>query len=110
MTLYVCIGIILFVAYKAQAIVKRNNLNAKQQRNVLISAVLVTLFLITSITLPYPESLYWFLFIGTISTTLILSNNVVKKECNRFKNLPRKDLVLNVLFYCSLIILFNLNY
>lgn len=110
MTLFVCIGITLFVAYKAQAIVKRNNLDAKHQRNVLISAVLVTLFLITSITLPYPESLYWFLFTGTISTTFILSNNVVKKEIKRFRALPKKDLILNVLFYCSLIVLFKLNY
>lgn len=82
----------------------RNKLNAKNERQLFISSLLVILFLITNATLPYPDSLYWFVALGVLGVSLILSFSVLKKEFNRFKSLRIKDKLTNILFYTLLIV------
>ncbi len=101
-------AIITLITSKIRTIVLRNNLDAKNEKRILITGVLVVLFLITSATLPYPESLYWFLGLGVVFTSIILSYSVVKIELKRFLALKTKDKVVNVLFYSLLIVVTNI--
>jgi hypothetical protein len=100
--------IITFIASKTRTIVLRNNLDSTNEKRVLITSVLIILFLITNVTLPYPESLYWFMGLGVAFTGLILSYNVLKTEFKRFFTLNIKGKTLNVLFYSLLIVVTNI--
>ncbi len=90
---------------KLRDISLRNNLTVNSEKRLLISGSLVILFLITNATLPYPQSLYWFIFIGVMLIGSILCLDILKREALRFKNLKTKDLIMNVLFYSLFIIL-----
>ncbi len=89
---------------KLRDISVRNNLTVNSEKRLLISGSLVILFLITNATLPYPQSLYWFIFIGVMLIGSILCLDILKREALRFKNLKTKDLIMNVLFYSLFII------
>ena len=89
---------------KLRDISLRNNLTVNSEKRLLISGSLVILFLITNATLPYPQSLYWFIFIGVMLIGSILCLDILKREALRFKNLKTKDLIMNVLFYSLFII------
>ena len=67
--------VIALIIGKIRAIVLRNNLDTRNEKRVLITGVLLILFLITNVTLPYPQSLYWFIGSGVIFSGLILSFN-----------------------------------
>ncbi|MEO1031274.1 MAG: hypothetical protein AAFX55_07700 [Bacteroidota bacterium] len=86
----------------------RNNLNPSNEKRVLIAGVLLVIFLITNATLPYPESLYWFIGLGVVFVSTVLTFNVLKKEMKRFLSLDAKDKIVNVLFYSLLIIVTNI--
>jgi hypothetical protein len=101
-------AIITLIVLKAKTVVLRNNLDIKNEKRVLITSVLFVLFLITNATLPYPQSLYWFIGLGVVFTGIILSYNVVKIEFKRFLSLNTKDKMVNVLFYSLLIIVTNI--
>lgn len=100
--------IISLIVSKTKTIVHRNNLDSKNEKRVLIAGVLLALFLITNVTLPYPQSLYWFIGLGVMSTALILTYNVLRREFKRFLGLSTKDKVVNVLFYSLLIVITNI--
>ena len=89
---------------KLRDISVRNNLTVNSEKRLLISGSLVILFLITNATLPYPQSLYWFIFLGVMLIGSILCLDILKREALRFKNLKTKDLIMNVLFYSLFII------
>jgi hypothetical protein len=101
-------AIIALIVSKTRTIVLRNNLDSKSEKRVLITCSLIVLFLITNATLPYPQSLYWFIALGVVSTSSILSHTVIKREFKRFMALETQDRVVNVLFYSLLIIVTNL--
>ena len=101
-------AIISLILSKTRAIVLRNNLDAKNEKRVLITGVLLIIFLITNVTLPYPQSLYWFIGLGVVSIGVILSFNVLKREVKRFLSLNTKDKIVNVLFYSLLIVVTNI--
>jgi hypothetical protein len=86
----------------------RNNLNGTDEKRLLIAGGLVILFLITNVTLPYPQSLYWFLFLGVILVGSVLCSHIIKKELIRFKNLDAKDRILNVVFYSLFVVVTHL--
>jgi hypothetical protein len=90
---------------KLRDISVRNNLTVNSENRLLISGSLVILFLITNATLPYPQSLYWFIFLGIMLIGCILCLDILKREALRFKNLKTKDLIMNVLFYSLFIII-----
>lgn len=100
-------ALIAFIASKTRTIILRNNLDAKKAKRILIAGVLIALFLITSATLPYPESLYWFIVLGIVLTSIILSFDVLKIEVKRFISLSTKDKIVNVLFYSLLFVFTN---
>lgn len=92
-----------FILFKIQTISKRHKLNTKVENRLVISGILLILFIVTNATLPYPESLYWFIVLGVLSVISVLSFEVIKKEFNRFKLLPVKERITNVMFYSLLI-------
>ncbi|WP_299112360.1 hypothetical protein [uncultured Winogradskyella sp.] len=101
-------AIITLIASKTRTIVLRNNLDTKKEKRILITGVLLALFLITNATLPYPQSLYWFIGLGVAFTSIILSYSVVKIEIKRFLSLKTKDKIVNILFYSLLIVITNI--
>lgn len=101
-------AIVALIVSKTRSIILRNNLDSKNEKRVLITGSLIVLFLITNATLPYPQSLYWFIALGVVSTSSILSFTVIKREFKRFMALETKDRVVNILFYSLLIIVTNL--
>ncbi|MFC0603273.1 hypothetical protein [Winogradskyella pulchriflava] len=100
--------IIALIVSKTKTIVLRNNLDAKNEKRVLITGVLLVIFLITNATLPYPQSLYWFIGLGVLFTGAILSYKVLKVEFKRFLSLNAKDKIVNVMFYSLLIVVTNI--
>jgi len=90
---------------KLRDISLRNSLTVNSEKRLLISGSLVILFLITNATLPYPQSLYWFIFLGVMLIGFVLCLDILKKESLRFKNLKTKDMIMNVLFYSLFIII-----
>jgi len=96
--------IISLVIVKTRTIVLRNNVDPKNEKRILISGVLIVLFIITNATLPYPESLYWFIGLGVIFTSLILSYKILGSEFKRFIYLQPKDKIVNVLFYTLVVV------
>ena len=92
----IIIGLILI---KMRDISKRNNLQEKDEKKLVIAGALLILFLITNVTLPYPQSMYWFVFAGIILVGSLLCVNILKNEAKKFKKLKFKDQLLNVLFY-----------
>ena len=100
--------IITFIVFKTRNIVLRNNLNSNNEKRVLITSVLIVLFLITNVTLPYPESLYWFIGLGVVATAFILSFPILKKEMKRFVALNTKNKIVNILFYSLLVVITNI--
>ena len=108
-TIVFLIVVIALIISKTKAIVHRNDLNSKNEKRILISSVIVVLFLITNVSLPYPESLYWFVGLSVVFTSIILSFNVLKKEFKRFATLRARDKVLNVLFYGLLIVVTHIS-
>ena len=100
--------IIALIVTKIRTIVLRNNLDTKNEKRLLITGVLIIIFFITNATLPYPQSLYWFIGLGVVFTGIILSYNVLKTEFRRFLNLTTKDKLVNVLFYSLLIVVTNI--
>lgn len=101
-------AIIALIISKTRTIVLRNKLDSKNEKRLLITGALIILFLITNATLPYPQSLYWFIALGVASVGSILSFNIIKTEFKRFMALEAKDRVINVLFYSLLVIVTNL--
>ena len=97
-----------FILNKTRSISVRNNLNAKSEKRLVISSVLIIIFLITNLTLPYPKSLYWFIGLGVIFTVSVLSFDILRSEYKRFKTLELKDKVVNVLFYSLLVTVTNI--
>lgn len=91
------------ILIKIKTLSIRHKLNANSEQRLLISGILLILFLITNATLPYPESLYWFIVLGVLAVTSILSFEVVKKEFTRFKLLSLKERVINITFYSLLV-------
>ena len=108
LTIVFLTAIIALIIAKTRTIVLRNNLDAKSEKHVLITSILIMLFLITNATLPYPRSLYWFIGLGVVFTGSFLSYNVLKKELKRFMSLKTKDKIENVLFYSLLTVSTNL--
>ncbi|WP_422106886.1 hypothetical protein [Winogradskyella sp.] len=107
-TLVFLTAVIALIVSKTKTIVLRNNLNPSNEKRVLIAGVLLVIFLITNATLPYPESLYWFIGLGVVFVSTVLTFNVLKKEMKRFLSLDAKDKIVNVLFYSLLIIVTNI--
>jgi hypothetical protein len=101
-------SIIALIVSKTRDIVLRNNLNPKREKRLLIGSFLLILFLVTSSTLPYPESLYWFIGIGILFTCLVLSFSVIKREFKRFLSLKTSEKIINVLFYSLIVIVTNI--
>ncbi|WP_299520613.1 hypothetical protein [Winogradskyella sp.] len=101
-------AIIALIVSKTKTIVLRNNLSASNEKRVLMAGVLLILFLITNATLPYPESLYWFIGLSVVFVSIFLTLSVLKKEMRRFLSLDAKDKIVNVLFYSLLIIVTNI--
>ena len=101
-------AIIALIVSKTRAIVLRNDLDAKAEKRVLITGVLIVLFLITNATLPYPQSLYWFISLGVLFVGSILSYNVLRLELKRFWSLSSKDKIINVFFYSFVIVVTNI--
>lgn len=100
--------IIALIIAKTRDIVLRNNLDAKKEKRLFIASILLILFLVTNATLPYPESLYWFIGLGIVSAVSILSYSVLKKEIKRFMALKTKEKVQNILFYSLLVVITNI--
>ncbi|WP_296383905.1 hypothetical protein [Winogradskyella sp.] len=96
------------IFFKLRDVSLRNNLNVKDEKRLLIAGGLVVLFLITNMTLPYPQSLYWFIFLGVILIGSVICSDIIKKELIRFKNLKTKDMVVNILFYSLFITVIHL--
>jgi len=86
----------------------RNNLEGTDEKRLVIAGGLVILFLITNTTLPYPQSLYWFLALGVLLIGSVLCSHIVKKEFNRFKKLSTKDRIQNFVFYSLFIVVTHL--
>lgn len=107
-TVLFLIAIITFIFSKTNTILLRNKLDTNNKKRILIASFLVVLFLITSVTLPYPESLYWFIGLGVVFVSLMLSFNVLKSEFKRFLSLNAKNKIVNVLFYSLLILVTNI--
>ena len=101
-------ALIALIISKTRTIVLRNRLNSTNEKRVTIAGVLLVLFLITNITLPYPESLYWFIGLGVVFTSIILNLGVIKKETRRFLALNTKEKVINILFYSLVLIMTNI--
>lgn len=97
-----------FILNKTRIISLRNNLDTKSDKRLIISSVLIIIFLITNITLPYPKSLYWFISLSVIFTVSVLSFDIIRSEYKRFKTLKLKDKVVNVLFYSLLVTVTNI--
>ncbi len=93
---------------KLKDISLRNNLNVKDEKRLLIAGGLVILFVITNLTLPYPQSLYWFIFLGVMLVSSVLCFDIIKKEAVRFKSLKTKDRIINTLFYSLFIVAMHL--
>ncbi len=93
---------------KLRDISLRNNLNDKSEKRLIITGGLIVLFLVTNITLPYPQSLYWFLFLGVVLVSAVICSDIIKKELVRFKNLKTKDMIVNVVFYSLFIVVTHL--
>ncbi|WP_426431708.1 hypothetical protein ACPX19_04325 [Winogradskyella sp. HB-48] len=101
-------AIIALIIRKTRDIVLRNNLDSKKEKHFVIASTLLILFLVTNATLPYPESLYWFIGMGIVSAISILSYSVIKKEFKRFIALNTKEKVQNILFYSLLVVVTNI--
>ncbi len=91
--------IIGLIFIKMGDISKRNNLQTKDEKKLVTAGALLILFLITNVTLPYPQSLYWFIFSGVILVGSLLCVNIIKIEAKKFRKLKFRDQLLNVLFY-----------
>jgi hypothetical protein len=102
------VAIIALIIAKTRDIVLRNNLDAKKEKRLIIANILFILFLVTNATLPYPDSLYWFIGLGIVISTAILSYDVIKKEFKRFMALETKDKLQNILFYSLLVVVTNI--
>ena len=96
------------IFFKLRDISLRNNLSIKSERRLLVAGGLFVLFLITNATLPYPQSLYWFLFLGVLLVGSVLCLDILKKEALRFKNLKKKEVVVNILFYSLFLVISQL--
>ncbi|WP_296311866.1 hypothetical protein [Winogradskyella sp. UBA3174] len=107
-TIIFIIIITTLIIFKVRDISQRNDLNIKEEKRLLITGGLFILFFITNITLPYPQSLYWFIFLGIVIIASVLSFNVIKKELKRFKLLKTKDVLLNLCFYSLFFIVMHL--
>ncbi len=107
-TIVFLIIITALIIIKLKAISLRNNLNSSSENRLLIPASLIIIFLATNLTLPYPQSLYWFIALGIIAVGIILSFDVVKKEYRRFTALKKRERIINVLFYGLLFVVTNL--
>lgn len=99
-----CIIVSAIIISKARDIIRRNALDLKNRRGLVTTSGLAILFLITNLTMPYPQSLYWFILLGIMFTGSILSFKILKKEYSRFRRLQPKAVCINVLFYSLLIV------
>jgi 4-hydroxybenzoate polyprenyltransferase len=91
------------------AVARRHNLTGNGEKRLLISGGLVVLFLITNATLPYPQSLYWFIFLSVLLTSVVLCRDILKIETSRFKNLKVKDRIMNIVFCGHFIIITHIS-
>jgi len=105
MAYYLIFGFISisFLAYKIYDCVLRNRLSKFEKIKLGVSITLVVLFIITSKTLPYPESLYWFILLSILLIAGLLSSKVIRVELKRQLALSKKDMVVNMLFYSLLV-------
>lgn len=100
--------IITLLFSKLKDISLRNKLNTQEDKRLIIAGMLIVLFLTSSILLPYPESIYWFAFIGVILTGFILCFDILKAEMRRFEKLNVKDKLTNILFYSLMVIVIHI--
>ena len=107
-TIIVLSIICTLIIVKLKDITLRNKLNDKDEKRLLIAGSLLILFFVTKVTLPYPESLYWFLFLSVIGIGSILCIDILKIEFKRFRKLKTKDMILNIAFYCLFIVVTHL--
>ncbi|WP_299365976.1 hypothetical protein [Winogradskyella sp.] len=107
-TIVLLAAVIALIVSKINTILLRNNLSASSEKRVLIAGVLLILLLVTNVTLPYPESLYWFTGLSVVFVSIVLTFNVLKKEMKRFLSLDTKDKIVNVLFYSLLVVITNI--
>ena len=97
--------IVMLITIKLKDISLRHKLSASKERRLLLSGGLVILFLLSSVFLPFPESLYWFIVLGLSFTVILISLDIIKLELKRQRTLPIQERVTNLLFY-SLFIVF----
>jgi hypothetical protein len=102
-TIAFLISITAFILFKIKTISKRQNLKPNLEQRLVVSGILLIIFIVTHATLPYPESLYWFIVLGILAVISILSFEVIKKELQRFNRLSLKDRATNVVFYSLLV-------
>ncbi len=97
---FVCAAILI---YKFAVCMNRNPLSQLDKIKFGFSAGLIVAFIVITKILPFPESLYWFVFITILALSVLLSLKVVRLELKRFWTLSRKDRVINILYYPLLI-------
>ena len=98
----------ILIIFKLRAIALRNNLDSTSEKKLSIIASLAIIFITTNLTLPYPQSLYWFVILGLTASTMVLLFDVVKNEFKRFLALKTREKAINILFYSLLIVVTNL--
>jgi hypothetical protein len=100
--------IVAFLTVKLKDISLRHQLNESKERRLLLSGGLVILFLMASLLIPFPQSLYWFIVLGIVFTVVLVAFDIIKLEWQRLLRLKPKDRVINILFYSLLAVVVNL--
>ncbi|WP_115460920.1 hypothetical protein [Winogradskyella aurantiaca] len=100
--------IVAFITIKLKDISLRQKLNQNKERRLLLSGGLVVLFLLSSVTFPFPQSLYWFIVLGILFLVVLISSDIIKLEWKRQLALPFNKRVINVLFYSLLFVFINI--
>ena len=107
-TIFLTAVVIALIFIKMRDIAKRNNLKPNAEKRLVTAGILLILFLVTNVTLPYPQSLYWFIFSSITVIGIVLCKDIARKEYTRFKNLSRKKMIMNVVFYSLFVVVTHL--
>ncbi|MEN8885203.1 MAG: hypothetical protein ABF246_02320 [Winogradskyella sp.] len=108
LTLIFITAISVLIVFKLRDISLRNKLSLNEEKRLVIAGGLFILFFVTNITLPYPQSLYWFIFTGIALVSFVLSFGILKKEIKRLKTLKTKDVIINVAVYSLFFVVIHL--
>jgi len=100
--------IVAFITIKLKDISVRQQLNQNKERRLILSGGLVVLFLLSSLTFPFPQSLYWFIVLGILFLVVLISSDIVKLEWRRQLSLPFKERIINLSFYSLLFVFINI--